>query len=40
MHAKYDVVIIGGGAAGENVVGRTSAGGLIVESELVGSACT
>lgn len=40
MATTYDVVIIGGGAAGENVAGRTSPGGLsavIVESELVGA---
>ena len=43
MVAEYDVVIIGGGAAGENVAGRTSPGGLstvLIESELVGGACT
>jgi dihydrolipoamide dehydrogenase len=43
MTAEYDVVIIGGGAAGANVAGRTSPGGLstvIIESELVGGACT
>ena len=39
----YDVVIIGGGAAGENVAGRTAPAGLstaIVEAELVGGECT
>ncbi len=43
MTETYDVVIIGGGAAGENVAGRTAPGGLstaIVESDLVGGECT
>ncbi len=43
MTETYDVVIIGGGAAGENVAGRTAPAGLgtvIVESELVGGECT
>ena len=43
MTETYDVIIIGGGAAGENVAGRTSPGGLstaIVESELVGGECS
>lgn len=43
MAIEYDVIIIGGGAAGENVAGRTSPGGLstvIVESELVGGECS
>ncbi len=43
MATEYDVVIIGAGAAGENVAGRTSPGGLstvIIESELVGGECT
>jgi pyruvate/2-oxoglutarate dehydrogenase complex dihydrolipoamide dehydrogenase (E3) component len=43
MTDEYDVIIIGGGAAGENVAGRTSPGGLstvIIESHLVGGECT
>ena len=43
MATEYDVVIIGAGAAGENVAGLTSPGGLstvIIESELVGGECT
>jgi pyruvate/2-oxoglutarate dehydrogenase complex dihydrolipoamide dehydrogenase (E3) component len=43
MAEEYDVIIIGGGAAGENVAGRTSPGGLstvIIDSELVGGECT
>jgi pyruvate/2-oxoglutarate dehydrogenase complex dihydrolipoamide dehydrogenase (E3) component len=43
MPIEYDVIIIGGGAAGENVAGRTSPGGLstvIIESELVGGECS
>ena len=43
MADEYDVIIIGGGAAGENVAGRTSPGGLstvVVESELVGGECS
>jgi pyruvate/2-oxoglutarate dehydrogenase complex dihydrolipoamide dehydrogenase (E3) component len=43
MAIEYDVIIIGGGAAGENVAGRTSPAGLstvIIESELVGGECS
>ncbi|MET9700201.1 NAD(P)/FAD-dependent oxidoreductase [Streptomyces sp. NPDC006529] len=40
---EYDVVVIGGGPAGENVVDRVRAAGLsaaLVESELVGGECS
>lgn len=43
MPDVYDVIIIGGGAAGENVAGRTAPAGMstaIVEAELVGGECT
>jgi pyruvate/2-oxoglutarate dehydrogenase complex dihydrolipoamide dehydrogenase (E3) component len=43
MDEIYDVVVIGGGPAGENVVGRCAAGGLsvaLVERELVGGECS
>ena len=43
MADVYDVIIIGAGAAGENVAGRTSAGGLstaIIEEDLVGGECS
>jgi dihydrolipoamide dehydrogenase len=39
----YDVIVIGAGPVGENVVDRTTAAGLstlIVESELVGGECS
>ncbi|MFJ2824737.1 dihydrolipoyl dehydrogenase family protein [Streptomyces toxytricini] len=40
---EYDVVVLGGGPAGENVVDRTRAAGLstaLVEAELVGGECS
>ncbi|MFB7178642.1 dihydrolipoyl dehydrogenase family protein [Streptomyces sp. NPDC056257] len=40
---EYDVVVLGGGPAGENIVDRTAAAGLstaLVESELVGGECS
>ncbi|MEV7416551.1 NAD(P)/FAD-dependent oxidoreductase [Streptomyces sp. NPDC089919] len=40
---EYDVVVLGGGPAGENVVDRTRAAGLstaVVEAELVGGECS
>ncbi|MET9323623.1 NAD(P)/FAD-dependent oxidoreductase [Streptomyces sp. NPDC003038] len=40
---QYDVVVLGGGPAGENIVDRTRAAGLstaLVESELVGGECS
>ncbi|MCY4623728.1 MAG: NAD(P)/FAD-dependent oxidoreductase [Chloroflexi bacterium] len=43
MAEEFDVVVIGGGPAGENVAGRVRAGGLtaaVVESELVGGECS
>ena len=43
MSETFDVVVIGGGPAGENVVGRCAAGGLsvaLVERELVGGECS
>jgi pyruvate/2-oxoglutarate dehydrogenase complex dihydrolipoamide dehydrogenase (E3) component len=43
MADTYDVVVVGGGAAGENLAGRCAKGGLsvvLVESELVGGECS
>jgi dihydrolipoamide dehydrogenase len=43
MSDAYDVVVVGGGPAGENAVGRCAAGGLsvaLVERELVGGECS
>ncbi|MFD3548109.1 FAD-dependent oxidoreductase, partial [Streptomyces sp. NPDC058655] len=40
---EYDVVVLGGGPAGENVADRTRAAGLstaVVESELLGGECS
>ena len=40
---EYDVIVLGGGAVGENVADRAVQGGLtavIVESELVGGECS
>ncbi|PZR79396.1 MAG: pyridine nucleotide-disulfide oxidoreductase, partial [Candidatus Aeolococcus gillhamiae] len=41
--ASFDVVVIGGGPAGENVAGRVAAAGLsvaLIEKELVGGECS
>jgi dihydrolipoamide dehydrogenase len=43
MDDEFDVIVIGGGPAGENVVGRCADGGLevaLVEHELVGGECS
>ena len=40
---EYDVVVIGGGAIGENVADRAVQGGMrtvLIESELVGGECS
>jgi len=40
---QYDVIVVGGGPAGESAVGRCTAGGLsvaLVEKELVGGECS
>lgn len=43
MTQKYDVIVIGAGAAGENLAGRVVKGGLsalIIEKELIGGECS
>src|SRR5215471_15021993 len=43
MDEEFDVIVIGGGPAGENVIGRCADGGLevgLVEHELVGGECS
>jgi pyruvate/2-oxoglutarate dehydrogenase complex dihydrolipoamide dehydrogenase (E3) component len=43
MDEEFDVIVIGGGPAGENVIGRCADGGLevgLVENELVGGECS
>ncbi|MBA3432079.1 MAG: NAD(P)/FAD-dependent oxidoreductase, partial [Actinobacteria bacterium] len=43
MADEFDVIVVGGGPAGENIAGRCSEGGLstaVVERELVGGECS
>ena len=43
MIEEFDVIVIGGGAAGENVAGRVQDGGLsavVIESDLIGGECS
>jgi pyruvate/2-oxoglutarate dehydrogenase complex dihydrolipoamide dehydrogenase (E3) component len=43
MAAEYEVIVVGGGAAGEVAAGRCSEGGLataLVEADLVGGECS
>jgi pyruvate/2-oxoglutarate dehydrogenase complex dihydrolipoamide dehydrogenase (E3) component len=40
MDDEFDITVIGGGPAGENVVGRCADGASLVEHELVGGECS